>query len=224
MIQPASSTETRPETCSCTKAQPPGTQGDTPLHATKETLPDSVISLPDDLQTLFDYLDTYPDSIPIKLLEEKLRELTFNLDAVRTYAIFDDAHYRRNLIHEGPNYHALLLCWKSGQRSPIHDHRGSACGVRIVSGTALETIFAMTDGGYVYPTLTHELLEGLVCASYDMDIHQISNLQPLDQPLVTLHIYMPPLHNMGTYSLTSLQTGEFTDPVCEFEFNGGAGI
>lgn len=223
MNQPAS-TEKLTEPCSCTKAQAPENEGVTPIQANLKLINDQEKTLPPDLLALFEFLDSSIESIPIKLLEEKLRELTFNLDDVRGYAHFDDSHYRRNLIHEGPGYHALLLCWKSGQRSPIHDHRGSACGVRIVSGTALETIIAMTDGGYVYPTLTHELREGLVCASYDMDIHQISNLQPLGQPLVTLHIYSPPLHKMGTYSLTSREMGEFIDPVCEFEFSGGAGI
>jgi len=223
MIQPAS-TEKMSDSCSCTKAESPALLGDTPLPLSKKPVNEPISRLPSDLVELFEFLDCCSESIPLKVLEEKLAGLSFTLDDVREYALFDDGHYRRNLLHEGPGYHALLLCWKPGQRSPIHDHRGSACGVRVVAGTVLETVFAMTDGGYVYPTLTHELREGLVCATYDMDIHQISNLQPLDQPLVTLHIYSPPLHKMGTYSLTSREMGEFVDPVCEFEFSGGAGI
>lgn len=54
------------------------------------------------------------------------------------------------------------------------------------------------------------------------DIHQVSNLQPNDAELVTLHVYSPPLFVMGTYSLTDPMRGEFRDPI--FEFVAGTGI
>ena len=43
---------------------------------------------------------------------------------------------------------------------------------------------------------------GAVCGSEDADIHQISNLQPDGQELITLHVYTPPLGRVGNYSLT----------------------
>jgi len=39
-----------------------------------------------------------------------------------------------------------------------------------------------------------------------------------------LHIYSPPLHVMGTYSLTADETDDYEDPVFRFQFMGGAGI
>ena len=45
---------------------------------------------------------------------------------------FDDACYRRTIIHSRPHYQVLVLCWRSGQRSPIHNHRGSSCVVRVL--------------------------------------------------------------------------------------------
>ncbi len=179
-------------------------------------------TLPADLVALFAELDQFTEAIPVDVLEEKIGKLTFRLSDVEDYAIFDDQKYRRNLLHEGPSYHALLLCWQSGQRSPIHDHRGSACGVRVVAGSVLETVFQMTPNGHLYPTISQEVGVDFVCANYDMDIHQISNLQADGEPLVTLHIYSPPLHVMGTYSLTSKNHEEFADPV--HSFCDGAGI
>src|SRR5207249_2304648 len=122
----------------------------------------------------------------------------------------------------GPAYQALLLCWRNGQRSPIHDHRGSNCGVRILSGVATETVFERNENGLVYATFSREMAEGSICANSDDDIHQMSNLQPGKADLVTLHIYSPPLLHMGTYSLTSPMVQEFFDPV--FAFADGDGI
>jgi hypothetical protein len=60
-----------------------------------------------------------------------------------------------------------------------------------------------------------------LCGSEDTDIHQVSNLQADDAVLVTLHVYAPPLHRMGTYSLYDMSRGyEIWDPV----FSDAAGI
>lgn len=213
---------TAPPTCECTPADQSANR-----HSAANTSPTHTAPLPADLQSLLSELDQFTeDDIPMLFLEKRLGELNFRLEDVSDFVKFDDHHYRRNLIQEGPRYHALLLCWKPGQRSPIHDHRGSACGVRVVKGAALETIFERTPEGHVYPTLSQELGEGFVCANSDTDIHQISNLQDSDRPLVTLHIYSPPLHVMGTYSLTTdeAEAEDYEDPVFRFEFMGGAGI
>ncbi len=167
-------------------------------------------------------LDARAGTIDLDDLTERLEDLQLDLDEMRDYVRFSSKHYQRNLLHSGPNYHALILCWKNGQRSPIHDHRGSACGVRVLSGVATETVFEHSANGLIYPCRTRELPTGLVMGSYDSDIHQISNLQPGDADLVTLHVYAPPLLTMGTYSLTDPTRKEFTDPI--FQFAAGAGI
>ena len=174
------------------------------------------------LDEFFAFMDRYPERVPLDELERKLRELDITYDDVREYARFADDGYQRNLMHEGPGYHALVLCWKNGQRSPIHDHRGSSCGVRVLKGIATETLFTLGTDGLVSPTTTRELPEGAVCGSQDDDIHQVSNLQPGDADLVTLHVYSPPLYVMDTYSPTQAIRTEWTDPI--FEFAAGAGI
>jgi cysteine dioxygenase len=60
-----------------------------------------------------------------------------------------------------------------------------------------------------------------VLVSLDADMHQVSNLQPGDADLVTLHVYSPPLRQMGTYSLTSRERGREAMFV---EFGEAAGI
>lgn len=158
----------------------------------------------------------------LDVLVERMRSLSVSFAEVEHVARFGRDHYQRNMLHRGPHYHALVLCWENGQRSPIHDHRGSACGVRILKGVATETSFERVGDGYIRAAHSRELHEGMVCGSFDADIHQISNLQPGGARLVTLHVYSPPLVNMRTYRLEDNRVSEFVDPILEFAY--GAGI
>jgi cysteine dioxygenase len=154
-------------------------------------------------------------------LTAQLAELDLEADELASYIRFSDRHYTRNLVRAGEWYHLLVLCWKNGQRSPIHDHGQSSCGVRVLRGTATETLFEFTPHQHVKATFSRDLLPGSVCGSEDDDLHQVSNLQDGDADLVTLHVYTPPLLHMGTYSLTDLTRG--VEPMF-LEFSDAAGI
>ena len=145
------------------------------------------------LTELFADLDGCTESLSLDYLTDRLSKIEISLDDVREHLQFGAKTYLRNLIHQGPSYQALALCWRSGQRSPIHDHRGSICGVRVLSGSAIETLFEQTKDGWIYATGSQELGKNQVCGSEDSDIHQISNLCPQGEDLVTLHIYSPAL-------------------------------
>lgn len=132
----------------------------------------------------------------------QLSQLDIDRSGVRDYLLFDHETYQRNLLHCTANYEALLLCFEAGQRTPIHDHAGSACGVKVVEGTGVETMFKFTSDGWVFATGSRELHQGGVVGSNDLDTHQLSNLQSDGKRLVTLHIYSPPLGVVGNYSIT----------------------
>jgi len=78
--------------------------------------------------------------IPLGIMEVLLGKLNFEIGEIGEHLIFGEEGYRRNLIQEGEGYQVLALCWKGGQRSPIHDHVGSNCAVKILKGDALETV------------------------------------------------------------------------------------
>lgn len=177
---------------------------------------------PSALRDLWSELDRSEQRIPLEVLTARLRQVEILEEDIRPYVRFGERTYLRNLVHSGPAYSALLLCWRLGQRSPIHDHRGSSCGVRVIRGTALETRFERSPHGFVYATGSRELPEGSVCGSQDGDMHQVSNLLAPGGDLITLHIYSPPLLVMGEYSLTEPAAREFHDPVVSL--CDGAGI
>lgn len=174
------------------------------------------------LATFLSGLDQRTESIPIQDIVQALTDLVIHFEDVERFARFSPDRYQRNLLHQGPAYQALVLCWGPKQRSPIHDHCGSACGVRVLKGVATETQFQRTTEGLVYACSSMQLREGQIIGSFDADIHQISNLQTDGRDLVTLHVYSPPLLVMNTYSLTDNTIEEYYDPI--FEFSQGAGI
>lgn len=176
------------------------------------------------LPVLLKRLDAWTGRIPLGDLQAALEDLAISLDDVRPSLVFGADTYRRNLLHSGPAYQALVLCWRNGQRSPIHDHAGSSCGVRVLAGEALETVFDRTRAGMVYAVRSSTLRAGGVCATQDSDIHQVSNLADDGGDLVTLHVYSPPLLNMGTYSLFDPDVRPFHEPVHEEMLVDGGGI
>jgi cysteine dioxygenase len=173
------------------------------------------------LDALFDYLDGLDCRAPLDELTTELAETSLEWSHVADFIRFSERGYTRNLVRAGPWYNVLVLCWKNGQRSPIHDHAGSSCAVKVLRGTATETVFDYAPNGHVWATGSRQHAPGTVIGSQDADLHQVSNLQPGQADLVTLHIYSPPLLWMGTYSLTDTVRGQ--EPMF-VEFEEAAGI
>ena len=178
-------------------------------------------TMTDELQAMYRYLDTLTARPDLSRLLEELSRFEIDLDDLSQHLHFAANGYKRNLVRSAPNYHAWVLCWKNGQRSPIHNHSGSACVVRVLRGTMTETLFEMAPNGHVKASFSRDFAQGSLIGSEDTDIHQVSNLQAEDAELVTLHVYTPPLTRMETYSLYDLGRGY---EVWEPEFSDAAGI
>ncbi len=154
------------------------------------------------LDSLVEFLDRLTDRPSVSELRARLESLRITLDDLAEKVCFSSDHYARNLLRQGEWYHLLVLCWRSGQRSPIHNHAGSVCGLRILEGVATETRFEPSPAGLLRAVESEDLTTGTVAVSRDSFIHQISNLQPPGNDLVTLHLYSPPLLKMEIFSLT----------------------
>jgi cysteine dioxygenase len=173
------------------------------------------------LDQLIDYLDGLEGRAPLPDLVDELSDLEIDCDVLHEYLHFSDRAYARNQVRKGTWYHLLVLCWKNGQRSPIHDHAGSSCGVRVLRGVMTETTFVFAPNGHIKALGSRDLPAGAVCGSQDDDLHQVSNLQAGGADLVTLHLYSPPLLWMGTYSMYDTSRGQ--EPML-LEFCDAAGI
>jgi cysteine dioxygenase len=160
------------------------------------------------LADLIAYLDGLSERAPLDDLLDVLAHAEVDPVDLAQHVRFSPQGYTRNLVRAGPWYNLLVLCWKNGQRSPIHDHHGSSCGVRVLRGVLTETRFEFAPQCRVKAVASRDLAAGSVCGSSDLDVHQVSNLQDGDDDLVTLHVYSPPLYLMGTYSLTDDKRGQ----------------
>jgi cysteine dioxygenase len=153
--------------------------------------------------------------------EEVTQEMQgFDISATELgdYVQFHHDTYRRNLIFENEYVQLLCLCWKSGQQSPVHDHSASICGVKVISGIASETTYEMNPDGFIKPLSTIDYSEGVI-VSEDSDIHHVSNLQDINEDLVTLHCYSPPLKKMNLFSISS-KYPQVYEPVNEWHIDG----
>jgi cysteine dioxygenase len=136
------------------------------------------------------------------------------------YRAFASRKYARNLVARSPFAELLMLCWRSGQRTPIHDHGGSVGVVLLCEGLLTETMFERMAEGHVRPYDTYRWSPGAITGADVPDIHQLLNLQPADRDMVTLHCYAPPLTVLNKYSPRSSKVARWR----EGYFAGGAGI
>jgi cysteine dioxygenase len=149
-------------------------------------------------QPLFDELAKAEGPIDLDRLEALVGALRVTPDELGEAINIDTAAYVRTLVFENPHVAVFVMAWLPGQRSPIHDHAGSACAVRIVSGHAVEQKYVLNGDGTVTkdgPLSSVGL--GDVVGSFDCDIHAFGNAvnapaSPRDI-LVTIHAYSPPL-------------------------------
>ena len=153
------------------------------------------------LKSVLSYLDSCNKAIDLEHLRRLMSDVDVSLEELRPFVAFSDNGYQRNLVKQGAQYELLVLCWRSGQASRIHDHDGSSCCFKILQGEATETNFQLTgrtlDGEkLVKPIGSKPYQVGTVCASTSSHIHKISN--ETEGSLITLHCYSPALH-MNTY-------------------------
>jgi cysteine dioxygenase len=157
-------------------------------------------------------------------IAEELTELinSFKLDPTdwQDFAHFDKNKYTRNLIGlgRGERFGLMILAWGPGQKSPIHDHNGSHCIMRILKGTLIESLYnkcgvegqeqEMDSDSSLSPLEEYEhysktretkLETGETAYIHDkIGWHRVSNASN-QEPAVSLHLYAPPIEKCKTY-------------------------
>ncbi|KAJ2453361.1 hypothetical protein EV183_002316 [Coemansia sp. RSA 2336] len=118
------------------------------------------------------------------------------------YAVYQEgSRYTRNLVDDGNGkYNLLILVWGEGQYSPIHDHAGSHCMMKLLAGKLDEEL-------YSWPTKTTAMQMrrrasmGTDSVAYMHDkigLHRIANPSN-GEKAVSLHLYSPPYQICKTF-------------------------
>ena len=142
------------------------------------------------------WLDGLNQRPTLKILEEKLLDLEINMSTLTKFLGYTDDGYQRNVVKKTEHYELVLICWKPGQKTPIHDHKGSDCAFLILEGVSTESVYKNNEGK-LEVSVIRKYAPGEVCAAEEPDIHMISNDEEIN--LVNLHLYSPPLKDFTIY-------------------------
>jgi cysteine dioxygenase len=139
-------------------------------------------------------------------VNEWMRQVEVGDDELRPHVGFKEGAYARHRVAAGAYAELLVLCWRPGQRTPIHDHDGSFGAVRVLRGVMWETLFAMDSARGLRYKSAREWTPGQVTGADIPDIHQLGNPDISGQNLITLHLYAPPLTSLNVYKVGSTQS------------------
>ena len=114
---------------------------------------------------------------------------------------YSDHRYSRNIVVRDEQFEIFMICWKSGQRSLIHDHGESLGGVKVLRGILTESVFALSPNGMIKPVASTDYQPDDVQIEDDSTIHQVSNRQPDGRDAISLHV-LPPANRTDEYLYT----------------------
>lgn len=112
--------------------------------------------------------------------------------------------YARNILLEDP-VEVVLLYWPPETASAIHHHEGFYGYVAVLEGSCQETTYQLT-GDKMTEKSVQQCFAGGIINEPDGVIHKLAN--PSEKaPLVTLHIYYPPVESMEDLRIFDIENG-----------------
>ncbi len=135
----------------------------------------------------------------LEQIHDWLESVNISDEELQPYVGFKDGNYWRHRVCRNDFVEMLVLCWRPGHRTPIHDHNGSHGGVKVHEGPLWETIFTYDEAKGLEYKSARECAPGCVTGSDIPDIHQLGNPDVSDRNLITIHVYAPPLGVLHTY-------------------------
>jgi len=127
-----------------------------------------------------------------------IHDLVLSHELIEGHVCFQQDAYARNLVCRAASFELLVLSWRPGQQTTIHDHDGALNAIRVHRGRLTSRLY--TRGGEAGARLLgeQELAPGALTSVGEDEAHQLLNLS--DRDLVTVHVYAPPLRDIVVYS------------------------
>ena len=140
-------------------------------------------------------------------LQEWLSNVEVGREELGPYVKFRPGTYVRTRVIRNAHVEMLVLCWRPGHYTSIHDHNGSYSSIRVLEGEMHETLYDYDGERGLCETGSRAWPPGHVAVADIPDIHRIGNREG-GGPLVTLHCYSPPFDVIKTYQPGSREIGE----------------
>jgi predicted metal-dependent enzyme (double-stranded beta helix superfamily) len=155
-----------------------------------------------------------PEPLQLEQLQDWVARLDVSDDLVQHHLGFGKETYQRQLLCRTTRFDMLILGWRPGQSSTIHDHNGSLNVTRVYQGTLTARSFAVSrasgharDHAAIAQSSQAAAPISLISESHlntnDLttvdrySVHQLANES--DENLVTLHVYARPLQAITVY-------------------------
>ena len=130
-----------------------------------------------------------------------VQSLDLHKSDLEEFCSWSQDSYTRNCIADNEDYELILLCWEKGQVTPIHDHGGEECWVKMIDGHMRETIYKKSVDGELNVVKSSETKPGDMAYMIDfMGFHQLENLS--DGRAMSLHLYAKPIRKCNVYNST----------------------
>jgi len=158
-----------------------------------------------DLRKHFDQFGNGPEGA--QRVSTMMSDYIQNHEDWKEYALYHPAFYARNLVECNDHFELIVICWKDGQKSPIHNHAGSSCWMGCLEGQIEETYYHVKDEPETGPEegICPNLIKGQTEAhtkgevAYIRDEIALHVIRPLDGNGVSLHLYSPPIKSCLIY-------------------------
>jgi cysteine dioxygenase len=174
--------------------------------------------IPLDVATLITQLQVAAVATPSRTSVESVMR-KYDGEGWKSFVFFDEkCPYTRNLIYEEPGLFSLmLLCWNPAKSSPIHDHSGSDCFMRLLQGSLVETRHpfnpcnspdAIATTAATAPTPNAEVsrremkMGDVIFINDKIGCHSMGNPSTV-LTATSLHLYLPPYRNCRAWCQSS---------------------
>ena len=180
-----------------------------PLHTTVEDFIEGLKGLEGELITQGRVRD-FMSATPLKA------------DSLAPYINFRDEFYTRNLIYRDQLFEVMAICWKAGQKTPVHSHNGQLGWMTIAQGEVAVHNYRYVAcncperqnvvgldclGGASHIEIerlhTENCSESTGVSTVDklQSIHQIENSDRSKHGVISLHVYSLPFDSCVSYDL-----------------------
>ena len=127
------------------------------------------------------------------------KNIDISIAEFKKYISWDPEVYTRNCIEHNEDFELILICWKSGDETPIHGHDNQRCWVYQVAGEMTEERFKEDDEGQLIKEHEMKLTQGKLTYMHDsMGYHTLSN--STSENAITLHLYMKPVYQCEVFN------------------------
>jgi predicted metal-dependent enzyme (double-stranded beta helix superfamily) len=136
---------------------------------------------------------------PISEVYDLLENTSLPKEEIEDYIQFDEEKYTRHLIHKDSSFELLLMCWRPGQKAPIHGHEGEKCFMRVEEGSLQFTNYTLESIDPLSLNIVESIKGDTGFLDGPADLHTVENIYTNNA--ITFHVYAKPYDECDIYDI-----------------------